>query len=293
MGTQCNKCLSVNCAFKCNVLQTDFIAQLGRKAEEGFLLNDMEHISVWRCEAVSKFRIQARLPAIEAARKFVSTRFPNCNVAFLTGSAARGEETPYSDLDILVISDDVQAAYVEAFRGYGWMIEILMHNRMTYKHFFELDRQRGRPSLPHMFATGIVLVDNGTASEIQLEARHLLDAGPPEFNRRDVGFLRFVITNHLLDLEGGLSPLNAVFTVNDVANTLQELVLRSHGRWIGKGKGIVGALADYDQAFAKKFEYAFQSFYISRDVQEVVTYVDKVLEEYGGRFFEGYSSRQL
>ncbi|WDL97178.1 nucleotidyltransferase domain-containing protein [Alicyclobacillus sp. ALC3] len=173
------------------------------------------------------------------------------------------------------------------------MIETLMHNRTTYKHYFETDRQRGRPSLPHMFATGIVLVDDGTASEIQLEAQHLLDAGPPEFNLRDVGFLRFVITNHLLDLEGGLSPLNAVFTVNDVANALQELVLRSHGRWIGKGKGIIRALGDYDQTFAKRFEQTFHGFYINHDVQEVVTFVDTVLEEYGGRLFEGYSSRQL
>ncbi|WP_443111935.1 nucleotidyltransferase domain-containing protein [Alicyclobacillus sp. ALC3] len=62
-----------------------------------------------RCEAALNSPIQERLPAIEAARSFVSTRFSNCNVAFLTGSAARGEETPYSDLDILIIADDVPA----------------------------------------------------------------------------------------------------------------------------------------------------------------------------------------
>jgi predicted nucleotidyltransferase len=66
-------------------------------------------------------------PGIEAAKQFVSNHFPNCDVAILTGSATRGEETPYSDLDILVISDDDPSAYVEAFHEYGWMIEILVH----------------------------------------------------------------------------------------------------------------------------------------------------------------------
>ncbi len=50
------------------------------------------------------------------------------------------------------------------------MIEILMHNRESYQEFFERDCLRGRPSLPHMFSTGIVIVDDGTATDIQKEA---------------------------------------------------------------------------------------------------------------------------
>lgn len=184
-------------------------------------------------------------------------------------------------------------AYVEAFHDYGWMIEILMHNRRSYKHFFESDCKRGRPSLPHMFATGIVLVDDGTASEIQREAQSLLDIGPPEFNQKDVAFCRFMITNHLLDLEGGLSPLNEIFMVNEIANGLHELVLRSQRWWIGKGKRILRALDNYDQVFAAKFEQVFRSFYVNHDVNGVISFVDEVLEQYGGRLFEGYSSRQI
>jgi predicted nucleotidyltransferase len=47
-----------------------------------------------------------KLPGIQVAKQFVSDHYPNCNVAILTGSTVRGEETPYSDLDVLVISDD-------------------------------------------------------------------------------------------------------------------------------------------------------------------------------------------
>lgn len=56
------------------------------------------------------------MSAIEVAKQFVSTHFPDCSVAILTGSASRGEETPYSDLDILIISDSEPSAYVQAFK---------------------------------------------------------------------------------------------------------------------------------------------------------------------------------
>jgi predicted nucleotidyltransferase len=234
-----------------------------------------------------------KLPGIQAAKQFVSNYFPNCNVAILTGSTTRGEETPYSDLDILVISDHEPSAYVEAFHEYGWMIEILMHNRSSYKHFFEMDRKRGRPSLPHMFATGIILVDDGTAADIQLEAQQILDAGPPTLSLQDIQFSRFLITNHLLDLEGTLKPLDTIFAVNELANALHALVLRSNGHWIGKGKRIRRALESYNPSFATRFSETFQLFYTNHDVTPVISFTEMVLERYGGRLFDGYSSKQV
>ncbi len=238
------------------------------------------------------FTYDVKLLGIQAAKQFVSDHFPNCNVAILTGSATRGEETPYSDLDILVISDDEPSAYVEAFHEYGWMIEILMHNRSSYRHFFDMDRKRGRPSLPHMFATGIVLVDDGTAADIQLEAKQLLEAGPPDLSPQDIQFFRFMITNHLLDLQGTLEPMDTILAVNELATSLHELVLRSNGHWIGKGKRIIRALQSYDRSFAAQFAEVFQLFYTNHDVKPIISFTDTVLEHYGGRLFEGYSSRQ-
>lgn len=233
------------------------------------------------------------LSGIEAAKKFVSTHFPGCNVAILTGSASRGEETPYSDLDILIISDTEPSAYVQAFYEYDWMIEVLMHNRQSYRKFFERDKLRGRPSLPHMFATGIVLVDDGTAAEIQQEARLLLKSGPPPWSHQDIQFARFVITNHLLDLQAGLQPMATIFAVNELANALQELVLRANGHWTGKGKRIVPALTEFDSALAQEFSDSFQSFFTGNGIGEIITFSDRILESYGGRLFAGYSTKGL
>lgn len=234
-----------------------------------------------------------RPSGIDAAKQFVSTRFPDCNVAILTGSAARGEEKPHSDLDILIISDSQPSAYIEAFYEYGWLIEDLMHNRESYKKFFEQDRLRGRPSLPHMFATGIVLVDDGTAESIQQEARTLLESGPPPWSERDIQFARFIITNHLLDLEDGLRPIDTNFAVSELANALHELVLRANGRWIGKGKRIVPALRAFDPALAQEFANTFERFFTGGDIAEVIRFADRILEPYGGRLFAGYSTKGM
>ncbi|WP_303801938.1 nucleotidyltransferase domain-containing protein [Alicyclobacillus macrosporangiidus] len=233
-----------------------------------------------------------RPAGLEAAKRFVTEHFPDCNVAILTGSVARGEETPQSDLDILIVSDTAPSAYIEAFYEYGWLIEVLMHNRESYKKFFEQDRLRGRPSLPHMFATGIVLVDDGTAASIQQEARALLESGPPAWSARDIQFARFVITNHLLDLEAGLEEVDTLFAVNDLANALHELVLRANGHWIGKGKRIVSAIRDFDPCLAQEFADTFEQFFTSRDVSGVIRFADRILEPYGGRLFAGYSTKQ-
>ncbi|MCL6443854.1 MAG: nucleotidyltransferase domain-containing protein [Alicyclobacillus sp.] len=233
-----------------------------------------------------------RLSGLRAAEKFVSAHYPDCNIAFLAGSTARGDASPYSDLDILVICDHAPSPYIEAFFEYGWMIEVLMHNRNSYKHFFEMDRNRARPSLPEMFATGIVLVDDGTAAAIQLEAQQLLEAGPPALSPQEMQFLRFAITNHLLDLQGGLQPLDAIFVVNELADRIHELVLRTNGKWIGKGKRLVRALEDYNPDFAVEFAETFGSFYTTHDVAPVIDFADRVLDCYGGRLFEGYSTRQ-
>jgi hypothetical protein len=233
-----------------------------------------------------------KLAALDAAKQFVADRYPGCAVAFLTGSVVRGEDTPYSDLDIIVIADDEPKAYAEAYCAYGWMIEVLMHNRETYRQFVERDCARGRPSLPDMIANGVVLADDGTASDIQREARELMSAGPPSWSGQDIRRARFVTTNHLLDLQGGLQPMEAILAAGELAYALHELILRANGHWAARGKRIPQALAGYDPDLARRFSLEFEIFCRSpHDTESLVRFADEVLAPFGGRLIDGYSSR--
>ena len=75
---------------------------------------------------------------------------------FLAGSIVRGESTPFSDLDLVVIFDKLPAAYRESFYFQGFPIEAFVHDPETLNYFlYEIDRPSGIPSLAQMIVEGI------------------------------------------------------------------------------------------------------------------------------------------
>jgi len=78
-----------------------------------------------------------RLSAVEAAKKFIQTDFPDCLGAILSGSVTIGKDTSTSDLDIVVFKKSVDA-YRESLVKYDWMIEVFVYDFESYKPFFEL-----------------------------------------------------------------------------------------------------------------------------------------------------------
>lgn len=97
------------------------------------------------------------MKAMEAAKSIITSHFPNCDVALLGGSVARGEATKTSDLDIVIVDQSLTSCYRESFYSNGWPVEVFVHNFETLKTFFKMDCDRGRPSLPQLVAEGVVL----------------------------------------------------------------------------------------------------------------------------------------
>ncbi|MEM8613181.1 MAG: nucleotidyltransferase domain-containing protein, partial [Cyanobacteria bacterium P01_H01_bin.105] len=93
---------------------------------------------------------------IAIATKIQQDRYPNADVIFLAGSVIRGEGTATSDLDLVVIFQQIPAACRESFQFEGWPIEAFIHDPETLRCFFlEADRPTGVPSLPAMVSEGI------------------------------------------------------------------------------------------------------------------------------------------
>jgi hypothetical protein len=86
------------------------------------------------CE-VKKMGAIKKLEALEAAKRFISTYFPDCQGALLAGSVVRGEATDTSDLDIVVFDNSIRSAYRESLIEFGWPIEVFVHNFTSYQHF--------------------------------------------------------------------------------------------------------------------------------------------------------------
>jgi predicted nucleotidyltransferase len=226
---------------------------------------------------------------IEAAQKFILKYFPNCNGALLAGSVVRGEETDTSDLDIVIFDETVPSSYRESLIEFDWPIEVFVHNKSSYKPFFESDRERARPSLPQMVSEGIILKDDGVIEIIRKEAIDLLKEGPEEWSEITLQIKRYFLTDTLDDFIGCTNRGEEIFIANSLAELVSEFVLRSNRHWIGTSKWIVRSLRAYDEDYTIQFVEAFETYYTTGDKERVIHLVEAAMEPFGGRLLEGFS----
>jgi predicted nucleotidyltransferase len=230
-----------------------------------------------------------KLNPSEAAYQFINLHFPNCQGALLAGSVVRGEATETSDLDIVIFDKNISSSYRESLIEFGWAIEVFVHNLNSYKHIFENDYERARPSMPRMVSEGIVLKDDGIIDSIKNEAKEILDKGPIEWSEETINTKRYFITDALDDFIGSSNRAEEIFIANTLAELVSEFVLRTNRKWIGTSKWVVRSLRHYNEEFANHFVEVFDIFYKTGDKERVIQLVEIVLQPFGGQLFDGFS----
>ena len=223
------------------------------------------------------------------AEHFIRQYFPNCLGAILAGSLVRGEGTSTSDLDIVIFDENVHSSYRESFFFEEWPVELFVHNMNSYKHFFELDCERAKPSLPKMIAEGLVIKGQGALTSIQEEARLLLSNGPSEWSKATITIKRYFLTDVLDDFIGCTNSQEELYVAHSLFDLASEFVLRTNRQWTGTSKWGYRALKQFDESFANKFTEAFDAYYKHGEKEKIVEIVEEVLQPYGGRLFEGFS----
>ncbi|WP_445509332.1 nucleotidyltransferase domain-containing protein [Rossellomorea marisflavi] len=227
--------------------------------------------------------------AFHSAKELILDRFPSCHAALLSGSVIRGQETATSDLDIIVIHNELASSYRESLIWQGWPVELFVHNSTGILDFFKDDCLRGRPSLPRMIAEGLPLKSNQTLDSLKVIANRLLSAGPESWDEDTIDRKRYFLTDALDDFNGCNDRGEGLFIAGHLAELLHEFVLRTNGCWIGSSKWIVRALKKFDPEYARHFVHAFDSYYKHGEKKGVITLVNQALSPFGGRLFEGFS----
>lgn len=230
-----------------------------------------------------------RLDAIEAAHRFIADYFPHCDGALVAGSVVRGQATATSDLDIVIFDNNRMTSYRESFIAFGWPIEVFVHNLTSYKQYFNDDCKRARPSMPKMVSEGIVIKDSGIMDAIKEEAKQLLKMGPEEWTKDMIRTKQYFISDALDDFIGSSHRAEELFIANTLAELVSEFVLRTNRKWIGHSKWLVRSLMQHDETFTHQFIKVFDIFYKTGEKEHIVKLVDKVLEPYGGKLFDGFS----
>lgn len=120
----------------------------------------------------------------KVAKEIFESKYPDANVVFLAGSIVRGEGTPCSDLDLVVIFDKLPAAYRESFYFQNFPVEALVHDPETLNYFlYEIDRPSGIPSLAQMIVEGVeVPKSNDLSQSLKRLAASVIESCPQKLS---------------------------------------------------------------------------------------------------------------
>ena len=91
--------------------------------------------------------------------EIVDAWFPEAVGALVAGSVARGEDTPTSDLDLLILLSGPPAPMRRTERVDGQLVEFFVHTEESYVGFVDREARQRRSPLLHMYRLTAVLDD--------------------------------------------------------------------------------------------------------------------------------------
>lgn len=227
---------------------------------------------------------------VEIAHALFTERYSGARVIFFAGSVVRGEGTPGSDLDLVVVYDQLPLAYRESYIYRAWPVEAFVHDPETMHYFFvEFDGRACRPVLQRMVSEGIEIPEPSDFSKkLKSLARASIDQGPAPWDDKEKFGKRYLITDLVEDLRHARSEEEMVALGTTLYQALGDYYFRSHRLWTAQGKYIPRRLAQADPDFAARFSRAFESLFTKKDSHDVVKLAEDTLQPDGGFAFDGY-----
>lgn len=228
--------------------------------------------------------------AIKIAQLIRDVRYPDSVTMFAAGSMVRGEATPYSDLDLVVVYAKLPHAYRESYRFQSLPIEAFVHDPETMSYFFsEVDGKSGIPSLARMVSEGVEIpLPSDTSCLLKELAASMLAAGPPLLSAQEVESRRYLLTDLMDDIRAPKSRGELTATGTRLFEALADYHLRVHGYWSGKGKGLSRALKQADANLSERYFQSFDTLFSEGDPTQVLALGQELLQPHGGAMFEGF-----
>ncbi len=205
---------------------------------------------------------------------------------FWAGSLARGNGTPSSDIDLVVVFDRLNHAWRESFLDEGRLCEVFVHDLDSLDLFFEKDAARGLPVLMDMVIRSIMLRGGPVAIAARRLAERRLAEGPPLWNAEELERSRFIAGDLLEDLRGATDP-DEIRMIGALLypHTLDHL-RRSRGLWSARGKHALRLLRDEEGQTGAALIAAFEALFARAEPGEVLETISRVYAPCGGPLVE-------
>jgi hypothetical protein len=180
-------------------------------------------------------------------REVLDARFPDAVGGLVAGSSARGDDTPSSDLDLVVLLTGHPAPMRRTERVGGRLVEFFVHTEASFAAFADREHRLRRSPLLHMCAHGMIIRDrDGRMSRLQALARRRWAAGPAELADRELEDRRYRLTALLDDLADETEPADRAALAAAVFTEVADLALVTRGCWSGTGRWLTRQLREID-----------------------------------------------
>ncbi|MFJ2542068.1 nucleotidyltransferase domain-containing protein [Microbacterium sp. NPDC087589] len=222
------------------------------------------------------------------AERFVAARYPRADIAIVAGSMARGDRTSTSDIDLLLLGDDLfdvdgQTSEASTHDFDGEIFEVFAYTSTGFDEWAARGIAQHRPVTVHMLVDGIAIRDDGRLASARQHWRSVLDAGP-SLSANESAFRRYVITDVLDDLEDATGPVEQHVEASILFERIAELMLLTEGRWIGAGKWLPRRLRELSVDRADRLTNPL----LENDYTTFAARVSAELERAGGRVQAGF-----
>lgn len=224
---------------------------------------------------------------ISVVERFIADRFPGASVAVVAGSTASGSRTRTSDIDLLLIGDDMLATDVSSlaatFSFEGEIFEVFAYTTSGFEQWARRGLNDYRPVIVHMLLEGLPLRGATGLAGLKETWRTIFDAGPA-VSPHELDLRRYVITDLVDDLRDATDPLERHVVASALFERTAELMLLTEGHWIGAGKYLPRRLRALSEGRAEVLSRPL----IDGDLLLFADRVEDELLRAGGRVHAGF-----
>lgn len=227
---------------------------------------------------------------IKTTNEIRAAKFPKAKVIFLAGSIVRGEGTPDSDLDLVVVFEHLPNAYRESFYFGGFPVEAFVHDPETLNYFItERELKNGVCVMAQMVSEAIEIPESSELSlALKSLAASVINSHPPKLSEESLRQMRYNITNLIDDIRHPRSKAETVAAGTVLYDALANCYLRTNDFWTAKAKSIPRKLKLANPEFCSRFCDGFEKLFADGQTEKVIALAEEILSPVGGFLFDAH-----
>jgi|GEM_PF-384290 len=236
--------------------------------------------------------LSSRNDPLPTIQKLIKERYVDAKAVFWAGSVSEGRGTSASDLDLVIVFEEVAHAYREAFICNGWPIDAFIHDLDTLRYFCgKLEASDGKPVLINMILHGQeILEQNSVSIEAKVIAAVALANGPDAWNQAQIDKERFLITDILDDIKSPKNKEEQITSAVHLFEPLLQFYFRAATKWTASGKSLMRLFKQENPELAEEWTTAFEILIQTGDASSIESAVTKILAPHGGYLWDGFRS---